>query len=196
MKSSDAMDEGLSLGLGLSILERGLHRQRDEELKAGARVLEKVLDDGLVARKWEPLVASIAGLSYDSVGENNRARRLYFKLTDAAMGLPVSEVLYGSPEASRILTKCIADFGLRRVADLRSGLETVLNFCKKERSERKSVSPSDDLLVLLSMISLMNSYCVVQTAFTGLEKLASEAQTLSDSVVDMDVSAWLSPLLV
>ena len=139
MKSSDAMDEGLSLGLGLSILERGLHRQRDEELKAGARVLEKVLDDGLVARKWEPLVASIAGLSYDSVGENNRARRLYLKLTDAAMGLPVSEVLYGSPEASRILTKCIADFGLRRVADLRSGLETVLNFCKKEATPTSTI---------------------------------------------------------
>ena len=149
MKSARSnSDRDFSLGMGLSILERGLHADRPEEVMEGAGMLETILEEGLVSLKWESVVTLLAGLGYDSVGENNRARRLYLRLQRVSSPLPVSAILYGSLQVAKLFTESVANYGLRRLRELGSSLEVVIDFCKRGTDGSQQIESPDDRLVL------------------------------------------------
>src|SRR2546428_6265297 len=87
-----------SFGLGLSILAQGLDRGREQDIREAARVLEMVVENGLISRRWEGLALATSALAYDSIAETFRARKPYSKLLERDSYIPVSDVLLSSEE--------------------------------------------------------------------------------------------------
>jgi len=159
-------------------------------------VLELIVDQGLVSVKWEPFVIALAGLAYDAVGENHRARRPYNRLLDSASTIPISSMLFESTEMARLFTRSVACYGLRNLKQLRNNLDIALEFSKRE-AKRRTEEMSDDKLVLLSTLVLLSDYEKVHAKLVAqLGELATKAADLEESAYELDVPQWLSLLLV
>ena len=147
--------------------------------------------------KWEPLVTALAALGYDSIGENHRAKRPYNKLLHISNPIPVSEILFESTEMARLFTKALASFGLRDLQQLSTNLEVALDFCAREAKKATEIEMPDDRLGLTSIMLLLRDYKTANTEDKpDLAKIGIEAQTLEDSVFEMDISPWLSLLVI
>jgi helicase len=118
------------------------------------------------------------------------------ELTDSYV--PVADILLGSEELARLFTRSISDFGLRRIRDLYTHGSQVVDYCRRNESGKlPSTETGDDFIVVMGMVDLLLEYQKVQLeGLPDFSRLVDKAQNLQDSPSELDISPWLSVLVL